>query len=136
MNKRTRKFDEANHPVLIGDVSSELGLTLRALRFYEQKGLVKPKREGGFHRLFAEKDIERIRLIVTLKSLGLSLLEIRGVLAAPGNGPYGLTAQLCAELTKRMHARKTGAEAALAQLRKISRQFPKKGVSVALESRR
>ena len=44
----------------IGEVGQELGFTLRALRFYEAKGMIAPKREGR-RRLYLTKDVERLR---------------------------------------------------------------------------
>ena len=85
----------------IREVCEELGLTLRALRFYEAKGLIAPKREN-MNRFYHTKDVKRLRKIVKLKSLGLSLREIRELLRSPGDGPYGLTANLCNELIERL----------------------------------
>lgn len=122
MGKRNKNLDKAVQTWRIGDVSDEFGLSLRAIRFYETRGLIKPKREGN-RRLYTEKEIERLRLVVKLKSMGLSLFEIRKVLASPGKGPYGLTEKLCAEISMRLHAQKAGAEAALAQLQEVSCAF-------------
>jgi len=125
MAGRKKNLDKATQAWRISDVSGELGLSLRAIRFYEARGLIKPKRRGN-RRLFTENEIERLRLVMKLKSLGLSLFEIRRVLVSPGKGPYGLTEKLCDEMTERLHARKIEADAALAQLQEISRAFPGK----------
>jgi len=129
---RTGNLDNGRDALHIRDVSGEFGLTMRALRFYEEKGLIKPKRKVGRHRHYAEKDIERLRVIVTLKSLGLSLSEVRTVLASPGKGPYGLTAKLCADITVRLSTQKAEVEAALAEVQKIARAFPPKASGAAL----
>ena len=107
----------------IREVCEEVGVTLRALRFYEAKGLIAPKREH-MNRFYQTKDVKRLRKIVKLKSLGLSLREIRELLRSPGNGPYGLTTNLCKELIERLSARRDAVEAALAQLRALGPQFP------------
>src|SRR6187455_3431724 len=78
----------------IREVCDELGVTLRALRFYEAQGLVAPKREPR-RRFYYTSDVERLRSVMRLKSVGLSLREIREVVQSPGDGPYGLTANLC-----------------------------------------
>src|SRR4051794_40945760 len=118
------KSTAAAPPVRIREISEACGVTMRAVRFYEEKGLMKPARERlSHHRRFTRKDIDRLRLIITLKSLGLSVREIRGVLEAPGDGPYGLTAKLCAHIKKRLTEQKAHAEAALAQLRKVPLDF-------------
>ena len=63
-----------------------------------------------------------------LKSLGLSLREIRELLRSPGDGPYGLTANLCKELIERLSAQRDAVEAALAQLRGLG-QSPTRRVT-------
>jgi len=116
----------AQHPAQeftkIREVAKELGLTLRALRFYEIKGLVSPKRQLR-KRLYSNEDVEQLRLVVKLKGLGLSILEIKQLVKHPGNGPYGLSVTLYAELIERGEAQKLAAETALAQLRQIAGQF-------------
>ncbi len=64
-----------------GDLARATGNTVRAIRFYEEEGLLKPAvvSEGG-HRRYTEDDLERLRLISDLRELGLSLCEIRSVL--------------------------------------------------------
>jgi len=59
------------------------GLTVRALRVYERAGLIKPQRGANGWRGYGQDELRRLNHIITLKSLGLSLREIRGVLAAP-----------------------------------------------------
>jgi DNA-binding transcriptional MerR regulator len=107
----------------IREVSRTCGITLRALRFYEQKGLMSPRRVSRVHRLYSDNDLERLRSILKLKALGLSLAEVRKVLASPAEGPYGLSAKLCAELIERLSAQRERVNEALAILREISQQF-------------
>ena len=107
----------------ISTVREELGCTLRALRFYEQKELVTPQRHGK-HRLYAPRDIERLRRILKLKSLGLSLAEIKQTVRKPAAGPYGLSRKLCEKLIHRITVSRSSADAALKQLRQIVLQFP------------
>ncbi len=63
----------------IGDLAREFGVTLRALRFYEDKGLLSPRRQG-LNRLYSRRDRARLKLILLGKRLGFSLIEIREVL--------------------------------------------------------
>lgn len=68
----------------IGEVSERTGVTQRTLRFYEEKGLLKPpsRMEGGF-RLYTAEDIQRVAQIKQLqKLLGFSLAEIKDMLEA------------------------------------------------------
>ena len=68
----------------IGEVSGRTGVTQRTLRFYEERGLLKPpsRMEGGF-RLYTEEDVHRVEQIRQLqKLLGFSLAEIKEMLEA------------------------------------------------------
>ncbi len=59
----------------IGDLASEFGISTRAIRFYEAKGLLTPKRVGS-NRIYAKRDRARLILILRGKRLGFSLEEI------------------------------------------------------------
>ena len=61
-----------------GDLARATGNTVRTIRFYEEQALLKPAvvSEGG-HRRYTPDDLERLRLILDLRELGLSLCEIR-----------------------------------------------------------
>ena len=62
----------------IQEAAAALGMTTRALRFYEQKGLLSPmKQEDNGYRVFREADIDRLRTIGALRELNLSLEHIR-----------------------------------------------------------
>lgn len=59
------------------DCARRTGLTVRALRVYERAGLVKPRRSAKGWRLYGPDELIRLNTIVALKSLGLSLRDIR-----------------------------------------------------------
>lgn len=59
----------------IQDVARKLGVTLRALRFYEKEGLIKPERVGTT-RVYTRREIARMQLILRGKRLGFSIREI------------------------------------------------------------
>ena len=63
----------------ISDLAREFALTTRAIRFYEDEGLLSPRRSGR-SRLYGERERVRIKLILRGKRLGLSLSEIRELL--------------------------------------------------------
>ncbi len=68
----------------IGEVAERTGVTQRTLRFYEEKGLLKPpgRMEGGF-RLYSEDDVQRVEQIRRLQNLlGVSLAEIKEMVDA------------------------------------------------------
>ena len=60
----------------IGDLAREFGVTLRSLRFYEDRGLLNPVREGLL-RLYDGRDRTRLQVILKGKQLGFTLSEIR-----------------------------------------------------------
>ena len=84
-NRRTPEPPASDEPYLqIGEVSERTGLTQRTLRFYEEKGLLKPptRMDGGF-RLYSDADIQRLEQIKRLQQLlGFSLAEIKEMVEA------------------------------------------------------
>jgi DNA-binding transcriptional MerR regulator len=60
----------------ISDLSKEFDITTRSIRFYEDQGLLKPKRRGQT-RIYILKDRVRLKLILRGKRLGFSLAETR-----------------------------------------------------------
>ncbi len=71
----------------IRDLASEFGVTTRTIRFYEEKGLLNPRRNGT-HRIYGPADRTKLRLILRGKRLGLSLdesAEIIGMYGSSGN---------------------------------------------------
>jgi len=63
----------------IGELSREFGVTLRTLRFYEDKGLVNPRRDGAA-RIYTRRDRGRLKLVLMGKRVGFSLSQIREML--------------------------------------------------------
>lgn len=60
----------------ISDLADELDISTRAIRFYEEKGLILPPRTNGNHRIYRRRDRARLKLILRGKRLGYSLDEI------------------------------------------------------------
>ena len=62
----------------VGEVAKKMGVTVRTLQYYDKEGLFSPsgKSEGG-RRLYTDKDLVRLHQILSLKSLGFSLEDIR-----------------------------------------------------------
>jgi len=63
----------------IGDLAREFDVTLRTLRFYEDKGLLNPRRRGTT-RIYTRRDRARLKLVLMGKRVGFSLEEIRSML--------------------------------------------------------
>ncbi|MFA5968091.1 MAG: MerR family DNA-binding transcriptional regulator [Sphingomonas sp.] len=64
------------HEYTISDLSAEFGVTARALRFYEDEGLISPERRGT-QRVYSHRDRSRLAWILRGKRVGFSLGEIR-----------------------------------------------------------
>ena len=64
------------HIYSISDLSEEFGVTARALRFYEDEGLIAPMRRG-LARIYTKRDRARLAWILRAKRVGFSLSEIR-----------------------------------------------------------
>ncbi len=66
----------------IGDLAREFDLTTRAIRFYEDMGLLEPRREGpgGRNRVYSPRDRTRLKLTLRAKRLGLSLSEAKDII--------------------------------------------------------
>jgi DNA-binding transcriptional MerR regulator len=63
----------------IGDLANEFAISPRAIRFYEDQGLLAPQRIGG-NRIYGARDRARLKLILRGKRLGFSLSDIRELL--------------------------------------------------------
>lgn len=66
---------QAHHK--IGDVAATLGTTIRAIRYYEEEGLLTPARTAGGTRLYSPRHIDRLRAILRLAQGGYSLEFIK-----------------------------------------------------------
>ena len=97
------------------EVARRTGLTSRALRFYEARGLVRPTRTYAGARLYGAAELERLARVVALKRAGLTLAQIARVLG--GRAP-DLAALVDAQLAT-LTARRGQLDAALTGLRAI-----------------
>ena len=71
-----RPDKHAREQFSISDLTSEFGCTARALRFYEDEGLISPARVG-LTRVYSKRDRARLAWIMRAKNVGFSLTEIR-----------------------------------------------------------
>src|ERR1700754_4435106 len=67
---------QASELLTIGDVSRRSGVASSALRFYEERGLIRSERAGSGHRRYPRSALRRIAFIVFAQRIGLSLDEI------------------------------------------------------------
>ena len=111
----------------VGEMAAELGVTPRALRFYESKGLLSPQRREGM-RLYGNSDRERIALILKLKKFGFTLIEIKEMIRAKEGKTAGQTVKLsrerCNEQIDMLERQLTEIQEALAELRRFLAVLP------------
>ena len=70
------------HTYSISDLAKEFDLTTRAMRFYEDMGLLQPERTGpaGRNRVYSSRDRARLKLTLRAKRLGLSLVDAKEII--------------------------------------------------------
>lgn len=73
---RVSSGDKDRAEYSIGDLAREFDVTPRAIRFYEDQGLLAPRRDGQ-RRIYTQRERTRLKLTLRGKRLGLSLSEIR-----------------------------------------------------------
>jgi DNA-binding transcriptional MerR regulator len=76
---RTRSGEKDRAEYSIGELAREFDVTPRAIRFYEDQGLLSPRREGQ-RRVYTQRERTRLKLTLRGKRLGLSLSEIRDLI--------------------------------------------------------
>ncbi|MGW1890605.1 HEAT repeat domain-containing protein [Streptomyces sp. NPDC002004] len=107
--------------MLIGDVARRSGVSARMLRHYESLGLVRPTgRTGSGYREYSGEDIRRIFHIESLRSLGLSLRDVKRALDDPGFAP----AELVDDLARQTRDRIAAETELLTRLRRVGAAEP------------
>ena len=85
----------------IRQLADEFGLTVRTIRFYEEKGLLAPARKENGRRLYSARDRVRLGTIVQIRKMGFSVSDIPGMLAGPDGNLADLKLSL-SDLDKRI----------------------------------
>jgi DNA-binding transcriptional MerR regulator len=107
----------------IGDLAGQFGVTLRALRFYEDKGLINPQRNGTT-RLYSHRDRARLKLILLGRKVGFSLREVKQLLdlydpSGSNEAQLRATLEKTAKQEDKLIAQRDAIDEALAELRKL-----------------
>jgi DNA-binding transcriptional MerR regulator len=109
----------------ITELCHEFGITLRALRFYEDKGLLSPRRINGA-RVYTRRDRARLALILRAKAIGSPLAEIKHYLDLYGDHGEGRAKQLSYVISRtdsamaELQQKRAHIDATLAELRIIN----------------
>ncbi|MGE5562696.1 MAG: MerR family transcriptional regulator [Bacillota bacterium] len=113
-----------DQPLDIREVARRTGLTSRALRFYEARGLLKPLRTYSGRRLYGRGELERIQQILALKRAGLSLAQI-GKLTASATLDLGALVEAQLKIVEERRAELDEAKALLLSIKsRIDRGEP------------
>ena len=114
----------------IAELCRDFGVTLRALRFYEDKGLLAPRRVNGT-RVYTRRDRARLALILRAKAIGSPLAEIKHYLDLYGDHGEGRAQQLNYVITRtdtaiaELEQKRAHIDATLAELRVINSEVRK-----------
>ena len=120
-------FTEQERLYGISELASELGITARAIRFYEAKGLLTPPRVNG-GRVYTRRERARLKLILRAKSIGFSLAEVRQFLDLYGSRGEGrpqqvvFVAERSNTLIKELEQKQADVAATLEELKDIHHQ--------------
>ncbi len=119
------RSEDAGELFGITELCREFGISPRAIRFYEDKGLLAPRRVNGT-RVYTRRDRARLSLILRAKAIGSSLAEIKHYLDLYGPHGEGRTVQMKYVLEKTSKAiaelerKRAHIDASLAELRLIN----------------
>lgn len=117
--------DETGELFGITELCREFGISLRAIRFYEDKGLLKPRRINGT-RVYTRRDRARLALILRAKTIGSSLAEIKHYLDLYGSHGEGRVQQMRYVLSRtdeaiaELEQKRAHIDATLAELKVIN----------------
>jgi DNA-binding transcriptional MerR regulator len=105
----------------IGQLAERAGVSPKAIRYYEQVGLLpEPARSTGGYRLYGVEDEERLRFISTARRTGFTLGEIKEILALRERGVAP-----CAYVRETIRRRRSEVDRQLSELRQLKRELGK-----------
>jgi len=123
---RSKQVEDRQALQGIQEVAKELGVTMRALRFYEDKGLIAPQRVGTT-RIYGKREVARIRLVVRGRRLGFTVREIKDFLDLYDADPEHVEQMrrfslLVRERLDELEHRKAALEETIGELRELERE--------------
>jgi DNA-binding transcriptional MerR regulator len=130
----SHRDEDAGELFGISELCKEFGISLRTIRFYEDKGLLLPRRVNGT-RVYTRRDRARLALILRSKAIGASLAEIKQYLDMYGAHGEGREKQLKFVLQRtdaairELEEKRAHIDATLAELRVINAEVRKQLVA-------
>ncbi len=87
----------------IGEAAKKVGLSIKAIRFYEEIGLINQPERAGRYRVYKETDIEILTLIKEAKELGITLSQLKEVIIYnDGKVDWGSIKTFLADMRKQL----------------------------------
>jgi DNA-binding transcriptional MerR regulator len=117
------QVEEEEPTVLISELAVRTGVSARALRHYEDRGLLVPARNSSGYRDYSESDVTRVAQIRTMISAGLGTSTIQRYFDCVRTGDHGIALEMCPDLRAELDslARRLGARQA--ELRETQRRL-------------
>ncbi|WP_454194283.1 MerR family transcriptional regulator [Nocardia sp. Marseille-Q1738] len=109
--------------MLISELAELTGVSARALRHYEDRGLLVPARNSSGYREYSESDVTRVAQIKTMVSAGLGTAAIRKYLGCAHTGDHGIFLEMCPQLRAELDDLARRIEARQAELSETQRRL-------------
>ncbi|MEV0112624.1 MerR family transcriptional regulator [Streptomyces sp. NPDC050844] len=109
--------------MLISELAELTGVSARALRHYEERGLLVPDRNSSGYRDYSAADVTRVAQIRTMISAGLGTAPIRRYLDCARTGEHGTSLEMCPDLRADLDALAGRLAAQQARLRETQRRL-------------
>lgn len=111
----------STNQLTVGELAERTGTTRRAVRLYEQIGLIESRRGANGYRLYSEDDVEEVLFIKALRSIGASLKELTELYqikrsALSETEKHRRLVAMIDHAVERLNAQRAAIDAALAQL--------------------
>ena len=109
--------------MLISELAEATGVSARALRHYEDRGLLVPVRDSNGYRNYAESDVTRVAQIRTMIAAGLGTSTIQRYLECARTGDHGTTLEMCPRLRAELDSLAVQLDTRQAELRATQRRL-------------
>ncbi|MER7716264.1 MerR family transcriptional regulator [Streptomyces flaveolus] len=121
--QREGQVEEEETTVLISELAVRTGVSARALRHYEDRGLLVPARNSSGYRDYSESDVTRVAQISTMISAGLGTSTIQRYFDCVRTGDHGIALEMCPQLRAELDSLASRLDARQAELRETQRRL-------------
>ncbi|KUO02521.1 MerR family transcriptional regulator [Streptomyces caeruleatus] len=109
--------------MLISELAELTGVSARALRHYEDRGLLVPARDSSGYRDYSESDVTRVARIRAMISAGLGTAAIQRYLDCARTGDHGVSLEMCPDLRAELDSLAGRLNARQAELRETQQRL-------------